>query len=272
MKHCIILMSALLGSVALYADNCANYIRYQVGEVPIVLTSPHGASKQKLLLGVPPRQGVKVQRFVNRADQYTDEIAWLINDELKRYGLKPYMVVADIHRSQIDFNRAYKNAYESSKAKACYEKYHHKIKDSIAFVKKQWGDGFLLDIHGQSKYDVDILRGTRNGQTIRRLTVRYGKDVTEEENGFFFLLRQQGYAVWPKPLQKEKYYYGGFTLLSYGSHNDKGLDALQIEIGRQIRIDNNQRQQLAKDIAQAVRSFYLQYYFSPSPPSSVVTK
>lgn len=244
------------------ANACSDYIAYKEGNVPILLTSPHGADKTKLLLGIPPRQGENIKYFVNRADQYTDLLTMNIAELLKKKGLIAFVVVAGINRSQIDFNRPPEQAYEVDKAEECYAYYHQQIRKAIKEIKEQWNHGFMLDVHGQSKYDYEILRGTRNKQTITQLIQRFGKDVSEEDEGFFTILRENNYDIHPKRSKREQFYYGGFTLRQYGSHLHNGIDAMQVEVSRAIRVDNVRREKMAKDIAEAIERFYHRYYFT----------
>ena len=111
------------------------------------------------------RSDKTVKKFVNRADKYTDMIAFAVSEKLQSQGVRPYFVIAGINRSQIDFNRPPNQAYEDDRAQQCYSFYHHKIRQAIADIRYRWGQGFLLDIHGQSKFSDDIIRGTRNKQT-----------------------------------------------------------------------------------------------------------
>lgn len=239
---------------------CSDYIYYQEGNVPILLTSPHGAGKTQLLPGVPARQGGDFKRFVNRADQYTDKLTWSIAESLKQNGFRPFVVVAGVHRSQIDFNRPPEQAYETVQAEHCYRYYHQRLRQAIDNIQHSWQHGFMLDVHGQSKYDYEILRGTRNKETIDQLIQRFGTDVSEEKNGFFTVLREKKYDIHPKPNKRERYYYGGFTLRQYGSHLSNGIDAMQVEIGRAIRKNKERREKMAVDIAEAITRFYQTYY------------
>lgn len=254
------LLSALAFTYANLAYACSDYIDYQEGNVPILLTSPHGAGKAQLLPSVPPRQGGDFKRFVNRADQYTDKLTWSIAKYLKQNGFTPFVVVAGVHRSQIDFNRPPEQAYETVQAESCYRYYHQRLRHALNNIRDNWQYGFMLDVHGQSKYDYEILRGTRNKETIEGLIQRFGKDVSEEENGFFTVLREKTYHIHPRRHKRERYYYGGFTLKQYGSHLPNGIDAMQVEIGRAIRKDKDRREKMAADIAEAITRFYQRYY------------
>ncbi len=250
--------------VPVFADDCSNYFFVQKGNVPVLLTSPHGASVNKRLPHLPWRvgnyDGEKVQYFVDRPDAHTDKVAYGINKELQKRGLTPFMVVAGITRGQIDFNRKPKRAYEHSLAASCYQFYHRSIRYYVDGIRERWGYGFMLDIHGQSRYQDEMIRGTRNNQTIQILLERYGKDATESENGFYYSLRQAGYDVHPKVGEREEYYIGGFTLKRYGSHQKNGIDALQIELNREIRFDDGLRNKVASDIAEAIKVFQQAYY------------
>ena len=213
------------------AANCLNHIVYQEGSIPVLLTSPHGASSVKRLPGVRERSGLNIPSFINRSDTKTDKITQNVAAQMERWKLAPFVVIAGIHRSQIDFNRPAQWAYEDSKSANCYRQYHRQIRKAVDHIRRRWGQGFLIDIHGQSRFVHDIMRGTRNHQTIRQLLERFGEDVTEQPGGFYHSLRQKGYDVQPNVGAKEAHYSGGFTLKVYGSHQPDGIDALQIELG-----------------------------------------
>ena len=247
-------------SLVSLADGCSEYIFYEEGRDAIVLTASHGAAKNKLLPGVALRKGGDFKGFVTRSDQYTDVLTWRIAALLKQKGLAPFVVVAGIHRSQVDFNRSAEEAYESSLAGECYRAYHNKVSEAVSHIKQHWGNGFLLDVHGQSRYKDDIIRGTRNSKTIRRLVGHYNSDVTEADDGFFYFLRGEGYKVSPEKNKKERYFYGGYTVQRYGSHQPEGLDAIQLELARSLRVNEGKREVLAHAIAEAIARFYRRYY------------
>jgi hypothetical protein len=244
--------------------DCAQYFFIQQGNNPILLSAPHGADKDKRLDHLPMRTGFihgeKIKSFVNRADAKTDRITLEVNKALMLNDIKPFVIVANIHRGQIDFNRPPAIAYEHPSAEPCYQFYHSTIRQFIDLIKRKWTHGFMVDIHGQSRFPYDIIRGTRHKETIKQLIARYNNDVTEADQGLYRLLRQQGYAIQPKLGEEEVHYYGGFTLDTYGSHNADGIDALQLEIGRDIRLNESKRMQFIAHLTNAITLFYRRYY------------
>ena len=73
-------------------------------------------------------------------------------------------------------------------------------------------------------------------------------------------LEQKGYKVFP-PTDKsyeEKQYTGGYIVQTYGSHRETGIDAIQLEIGTNLRklavLDRT-----AADLADAIAVFAKEY-------------
>ena len=97
-----------------------------------------------------------------------------------------------------------------------------------------------------------------NRQTTALIN-RYGTDVTENEQGFYYSLRQQGYRVTPAVGDKETVYYGGFTVKPVVAIKT-GIDALQVELSKQLRWRKQKRDQIIADLAMAVMQFYTYYY------------
>jgi len=108
-----------------------------------------------------------VKRFVSLADQYTDVISEQIADEFyKLTDKKPYLLIAELPRSQIDFNRPPSLSYESKRMAACHKQFHDEATKLVTEIKQRWKEGYLLDVHGQSKFPDQLIRGTRNGMTL----------------------------------------------------------------------------------------------------------
>ncbi len=223
---------------------------YQKGDFPLFLSNEHGANKSQIIAGVPLRKGRGVKKFNDKADWYTAEITLKVAQAFERLtGKKPYVLIAKIHRSQIDFNRSAKLSYEHPILKSCYDDFHRVARTIIKEIKQRWKQGYLLDIHGQNKFPDNLIRGTFNGLTVTKLRQREGDNVYQKEQGLFGQLAGLGYKVTPEFPQKERFYRGGFMVKNYGSHRPDGINAIQLEIGKHYRKDPSVRKKLIADIA-----------------------
>lgn len=228
----------------------------QQGTLPILLTAPHGGTVH--IDGVPDRKTGE-----RKQDSDTYEIAVEVADRLeKRLGARPYLVAARFHRASVDANRAPAEAYEDDGAKAAYDAYHAAIAGYVKEIGAKWpGVGLLLDIHGQAEFD-GIHRGTKDGKTAARLVQRLGVDALVGKDGLFGRLAASGYAVFPpvgKPLGapgEDPRFNGGYTVGTYGSEHEEGIDAIQVEIGPRLRKDAVARRKLIDDLSAAIADFH----------------
>ena len=102
-------------------------VMVQPGQLPVVLSAPHGGTLQ--IRGVEPRQGVGMATgpsgFFTGRDAGTSELAVALADAIeKRMGKRPYLVISKVHRKYLDPNRPSGIAYEDSDAAPVYQRYH----------------------------------------------------------------------------------------------------------------------------------------------------
>src|SRR5262245_15709108 len=91
------------------AAQASDLVLAQAGELPVILTAPHGGRAD--VPGCEVRTAVG-SRFVVTSDMNTDVLALSIAEELWRLtGKRPYVVVAKFHRKFIDANRSVGEAY-----------------------------------------------------------------------------------------------------------------------------------------------------------------
>lgn len=230
-------------------------IQTERGEIPIVLTAPHGGKQR--IADVPDRES-----GVTTRDIATYEVALGVADLLEeRLGKRPYVVAALFHRSSADANREADGAYEDEDAEPHYEAYHDAVMTAVADVRKRWPErGILLDIHGQASFE-GIHRGTKDGRTVRRLVKRIGEEAFVGPEGLFGRIAAAGYEVFPpvgapfgEP-EEDSRFNGGFTVRAYSGDED-GVDAIQIEIGPKLRSEEKRRGELVKALAEAIAGFY----------------
>jgi N-formylglutamate amidohydrolase len=229
------------------------------GMLPIILSAPHGGRQS--IPGVPVRRGAGVTHFATGRDNNTDELAEIIAGRLEqRLNAKPFLIVARFERKYLDANRPTESAYESREAKPYYDGYHSVLREAHDRVSREWGRGLLLDIHGQGAEAEAIYRGTGNGKTVLSLTQRFGTEAITGPKSIFSQLELMGYKILPsaKESHREERYVGGYIVQTYGSHRGCGVDAIQLEIGTNLRVRAN-LQRTATDLAEAIAVFTREY-------------
>lgn len=212
-------------------------VTVQAGELPIILSAPHGGRLS--VADVPERRGMGIAKFNSRSDSNTDEVTVQLADALeKKFGKRPYVVIARFHRKYVDANRRPSAAYESEDAAVVYEAYHQAIDRARRDLIKRWGRGLLLDVHGQASEPDAIIRGTRNGRTITHLVSRFGRESMIGKKSLFGQLATQNFRVIPavdSSAPEHKNYSGGHIVGTYGSGDGGTLDAIQLELGKELR-------------------------------------
>ena len=258
-------------STNVYGEN-ENLIYFVEGTIPVLITAPHGGNDAPDNVGIRSGidgNGVIIEDFNIVKDSWTKSIAKEMQAKyVQKYGGVPYIVAADFHRKYIDANRPEHQAFESENARIYYDAYHNKINEYIADIKEKFGQGLLLDIHGQAQHPSKILRGTRNGYAVENLVDKHGWDAVVGSQGIWGLLAQQGFNLQPtnsqiptsSSLTPENSLSGGATIKFNGSHNTVGLDAMQFELGSDIRFSSSQRALFADHMADNIRTFMTSYY------------
>jgi N-formylglutamate amidohydrolase len=251
------LLFASLGSRSAAAQQEAvKLVTIESGDLPIVLSAPHGG--REAIPGVRARKGEGVDLFNPRSDSFTNQLTVKLADALeKKLGSRPYTVIARFHRKYVDANRPRKLAYESEEVKAVYDTYHHAVAEARRDVMRRWGHGILLDIHGQGAEPQAIFRGTQNGKTVSHLINRFGRDAVAGKNSLFGRLAQHGFEVYPAIDSEDPEhvrYDGGHIVVTYGSGAGGTLDAIQLELGRSLR-SPDVNTTTAEKLASAITAF-----------------
>jgi N-formylglutamate amidohydrolase len=234
-------------------------VAVQKGDVPIIISAPHGG--RRMLPGVSERRGAGVPMFVTIRDENTLELAEQFAAKLEKKIGKPYFVIARFDRKFVDVNRPPEGGYESDQAKPYYDSYHKALVTATAEVKKNWGRGLLLDLHGQAT-DLDaIYRGTADGKSVKALVDRFGKAALTGDKSVFGQLAKQGTKVIPandSTNNEDRFFSGGHIIRTYGSHDGNAIDALQLELGGRLRLKRN-LDDTSEKLAEAVRVFAEEY-------------
>ncbi len=258
MKH------ALVGSLALLLVSCVladegGQVRAGEGSLPIVLCAPHGGSPELVIPEVPKRRGEGVAQFNPLWDTNTHLILEAAVAELeRRTGARPFFVLAQFNRKYCDANRPAERAFEHEGARLPYETYHAELREAVDALRAGWQQALLIDIHGQKSRPDVIWRGTRGGATAAGLLV--GEDRLEGEQGLMTGLRARGYSTFPNSWEDaERPYGGGYTVATYGSTADDGIQAVQLEIGLEFRKGRERAVQTGTDLGAALADWLEQH-------------
>ena len=260
-----ILFAALLGGLALPAadpPDLAEFVVVRRGTVPVILSAPHGG--RAALPGVPDRKGEGVKQFVTVLDGNTFELSGKAADAIeKALGGRPYVVAAKFQRRHCDANRPAEAAYEDARAKPYYDAYHAALKSHCDEVRQSWGQGLLLDLHGQAAKADTVFRGTRRLTTCGNLKTRFGMAAITGKTSLLGALAASGYAVFPAidapaDAAEDPRFGGGHIVATYGSAGGTNIDAIQLEFGGDSRAAKS-LDKTARDLAAALKFFATDY-------------
>lgn len=230
-------------------------VSVQHGTLPIILSAPHGGTSR--VPGSKDRTAGVVVR-----DVLTAQVTLLVAQRLtETLGAKPSFVIAQFSRKDADANRSRAEGIENEAAGAQYDAYHRSLRALVDESRLKHPAAILIDIHGQARVPDAIVRGTRNGKTVAALVRRRGETALSGPESLFGRLKAAGYRVLPdidperpdQNTQPETFFDGGYIVGTYGSQNEHGIDAIQVELGG-MRSDNTMK--TARDLADAIAVFY----------------
>ena len=250
----------------------------QAGDLPIILSAPHGGNKE--VPGVLERTGAGLATgpsgFFAGRDSGTEELANEVAVAItKRFGKSPYVVISKVHRKFLDPNRPADIAFEDPKIKPFYDHYHDSLLKYCRDVVDRFQVGVLIDLHGQGTRRDTVFRGTKNGLTVTHLRDTFGESAHHGSNSLFGILGARGWTVHPStPDEKEQSgFTGGFIVQSFGSHKAQPVDAMQLEFGAEYRVASR-RAKTAEVLADALAEYaglYLQIQVPVIPNTTTST-
>jgi len=231
------------------------YIEYYPGDLPIILSAPHGGRIEPD--EIPDRTyGTMV------TDDNTYELTKVIMDTMKvRFGGTPHVILCKLKRRKIDANRDSVEAAQGNRyAIRAWQEYHHYINTAKKKVESELGSGLLFDMHGHGAnpdgfYDLrtwlgylipgDVLDQSdlslntiENGRktSIRALIDSSAYDFIEVlrgKNSFGALMDSLSYKSVPSVNdpgpQGSRYFSGGYNTARHGSRGSGFISAIQIE-------------------------------------------
>ena len=239
------------------SERAEKFLTHWTGNLPIVVIAPHGG--REAVPGIRIRQGKGVTQFKTGRDSNTAELAETIAIRLgEKLGAKPFLIVARFDRKYVDANRPSDQAFEAAQARPFYTAFHTAVEQTCKQIRRVWGRGLLLDIHGQAAEADVIFRGTSQGKSVAYLLQSFGQQALTGPQSLLGQLAVRGYRIMPAGNEPESRYVGGYTTQTYGSHRTTGIDAIQLEFGSQLRARDN-LDKTAADLAAAIAVFAKEY-------------
>lgn len=232
-----------------------NRTEFTVGNIPLVISVPHGGSHMPN--DIPDRDCPDV---VKAFDIKTIELAREIEVAfLKKYGVRPFIVICNISRKKIDQNREIEVATcGNEEMKKVWHNYHNYLDTALSIATKQFGSCTFIDLHGHGhakqrleigyliKAEDLVALGTkkekpdlRSVSSVNNLPLSDKKDISFKdlmigEKSFGTLMANQGIAAIPSkqdpfPVGDDKYFNGGYNTKRYTSANYPKISGWQIE-------------------------------------------
>ncbi|XP_069465108.1 uncharacterized protein [Ambystoma mexicanum] len=226
-------------------------------------------------------------------DMYTLETALNLAEEIYVLtgGYYPHVVINHLGRSKLDANRGKEEAtFGAPEAENAWEEFMSFINSS----KSRIGQGILFDIHGQAHSEGWI----ELGYTLSKSSLDSGK-FTAAQSSIYHLAQQQSNVAFETLLRGDRslgtfieeqkaganyicvpspknpgpnggnYFSGGYITETFGSKNSGMVDAIQIEVPRWIR-ENNERPSFCVALAKAIMNF-LQINYCNQTESNLIS-
>jgi autotransporter-associated beta strand protein len=259
-----------------------SYIEYIAGELPIIISSPHGGN-------LTPSEIPDRTYGVFGTDLYTMELARNIRFRFEeRFGFAPHVIINHLHRTKIDLNRdIVEGAQGDPEAEIAWNEFHDFIGYSRSDVSARHGRGFYIDLHGHSHAiqrlelgylisasQLGLSNATLDGSTTYENTASIQTLSQESPLPFSALLRgstsfgtlmaNRGYPSVPSSTipdpNSDPFFDGGYNTEIYGSDDGGNIDGLQIESNDSVRDTLANRTAFATELADAMDTYYLLHY------------
>jgi len=218
-----------------------NYIKYHIGDIPLILSSPHGGIIKDI--DIPKRS-----KGILGIDKQTNTLLLDLTEKLKKlFKIKTSSYIfSEIHRSRVDLNREEFNAYnkKSKLAKEIYRFYHNKVKEIVSYNLESFNRSLLVDIHGFEKSkrpegfrDVEIILGTNNLDSLFSKPIPKKKWRDSLRGKIIQKFNELDVPIAPGHQTRKEYVLtGGYIVKNYGASRIKNSQAIQIEFSDRIRL------------------------------------
>ncbi len=234
------------------------YIEYRVGDLPLVITSPHGGH-------------LKPDSIKNRTsgtlggDLNTQELARALHAELlARTGRHAHVVISHLHRRKLDPNRELAEAAQGSAvAEKTWHEYHATVAGALAAAQLNQSD---------AAFDASELVKLSTLRDLHARTGGSGAALIRGPGSLGDLFAQRGYRAVPGPREPQPgpnpFFAGGYTVRRHAADPaTTRVDGLQIECHRPgVRDTEENRAAFARAAGDALLVYLKnRYAYAPGP-------
>ena len=253
------------------------FIEYVVGNLPIVISVPHGGYLKPST--IPDR----VLGTAGHQDTNTQELAREIIELFrKQTGKVPHVIINRLHRDKLDANRElFDAAQDDPVASEAWNEFHNFIDTAEQHIQQEFGKGLYIDLHGHrhtwqaielgyllvsnqlSMSDVEL------DASVQLSTTSLGPAIGKESTPLSQLVRgsrslgaameRQGFATVPSPAHPnpdgQPYFSGGYNLEQHSAFSGRNALGIQVELPTGIRDDDTRRHIFATAFVKSVISF-----------------
>lgn len=232
-----------------------NYIEYIAGDLPIIVSAPHGGTLTPS--EIPDRDCTGISDCSTVTDSNLDDLAAKVRTEVQnRVGHVPHVIICHLKRIKVDCNREIDvGAMGNPWAMIAWNEFQNYIIAAKTAVSNSYGKGFYVDLHGhghtiqrlelgyllsatQLGYSDTTLNSTtyENQSSIRTLSQQSPLTFPQLLRGstsFGALIDAEGYPAVPSPdipnPGADPYFDGGYNTDQHSSVHGGTISGLQIE-------------------------------------------
>ncbi|WP_157960832.1 hypothetical protein [Nubsella zeaxanthinifaciens] len=264
-----------------YTDD-EKWTEFVVGDLPIVISVPHGGAINLPDVGTRDCKGA-----VTVTDTRTIELVKEIEKAfLAKYKARPYIIICNLSRKNIDQNREMEEGTCGNKAmEKPWNQFHNYIDTAIALATKKFGKAIYIDLHGHGHTKQRFELGyTISADELRDLDAKNTKVAAKSSvanilasdksldieqlligsNAFGTLIANEGFSAVPSkqdkaPLEEDKYFNGGYNTRRYTSTQYPNVFGWQIESNYKGVRDAEGRPAFAKAFAEVMGDYFKTY-------------
>ena len=228
-----------------------NYVEFIRGELPVVISAPHGGA-------LKPGETADRTYGTTVSDRNTVELSLAVRDALiDATGYAPHLVLSHLHRTKLDPNREIVEAAQGDPfAENAWNEFQDWIKEARIFVAEDFEKGLYFDMHGHghsiprvelgyllSSSDLSQNNSALNSMTmVEKTSIRdLGRSAPETfsqllrgPKSFGGFLGDEGVRSVPSPGDpspgSDPYWTGGYNTREHGSRGmSEVISGIQLE-------------------------------------------